>query len=514
MNPRLHDLDRARAYHHASKHTWQRVRREGRTLDWANQPSPFRRYDGAPVVELPRRPATLDVRTDDLLLGRVVTPPAVLDLTTVSRLLWHSVAVSAWKRQTARDGSVHRWSLRVNPSSGNLHPTETYLATRGAQGLEDGLWHYRADTHALELRRRGDAVRPILETAGRSEPAQAVLVLTSVFWREAWKYETRAYRYCALDAGHAAHALVLAARALGLATEVVLRFVDEALARVLAVEGGDEVPFLIIPILPPPQPSPAAAGEGAALGPALGIPNRLSEHEVSWPLIDAIDLATKLDEDDLPLAPTSRPRAEPPPAFLLPEGAPLAAPFGEVARRRRSALDFDPAKSALELEELAAMPAIIRGMAADQPITLYLWAHNVLGLGPGLYRAARDGRGLSPIDAASDRSRARYLSLEQDIAGDGALAMSIVGDIEESLEIGGCRGYRDLIVRAGYVGHALYLVAEALGKRATGIGAFYDDDVCLALGLDPSRDGQPLYHFALGAPVEDPRLVGEEEPLG
>ena len=75
-----------------------------------------------------------------------------LDLIWLSRLLWHSMAISAWKKVP---GSGNRYSLRVNPSSGNLHPTETYLALRGFRDIDDGLYHYRADSHALELRSPG-----------------------------------------------------------------------------------------------------------------------------------------------------------------------------------------------------------------------------------------------------------------------------------------------------------------------------------------------------------------------
>jgi SagB-type dehydrogenase family enzyme len=75
-----------------------------------------------------------------------------LDLILLSRLLWHSMAVSARKKVPS---TAARYSLRVNPSSGNLHPTETHLATRGFTGVDDGLYHYRADRHALELRSNG-----------------------------------------------------------------------------------------------------------------------------------------------------------------------------------------------------------------------------------------------------------------------------------------------------------------------------------------------------------------------
>ena len=47
------------------------------------------------------------------------------------------------------------------------------------------------------------------------------------------------------------------------------------------------------------------------------------------------------------------------------------------------------------------------------------------------------------------------------------------------------------------------LGAEALGLGATGIGAFFDDDVHRYLEL---TSGQVVYHFAIGYPVFDPRV--------
>ena len=46
-------------------------------------------------------------------------------------------------------------------------------------------------------------------------PARLWIGLSSIHWREAWKYGERAFRYCQLDLGHALGALSYAAAALG-----------------------------------------------------------------------------------------------------------------------------------------------------------------------------------------------------------------------------------------------------------------------------------------------------------
>ncbi len=187
------------SYHQATKHTYQSVRLDAHYLDWKNQPTPFRVYEGAPTIALPPDPDFPNVGTfaamaaldddaanpgESLASERQDIQP---DVTWLSRLLWHSMAISAWKKVP---GSGNRYSLRVNPSSGNLHPTETYIALHGLNDIGDGLYHYRADIHALELRRSGAATQQLAQ--GLRIPwaadSQLIVGLASIFWREAWKY--------------------------------------------------------------------------------------------------------------------------------------------------------------------------------------------------------------------------------------------------------------------------------------------------------------------------------------
>jgi len=85
------------------------------------------------------------------------------------------------------------------------------------------------------------------------------------------------------------------------------------------------------------------------------------------------------------------------------------------------------------------------------------------------------------------------------------VAFSMIADLERATTVHGERGYRYAHFEAGAIGHRLYLAAEALGLRATGIGAFYDEEVHRYLDLTPER-GQVVYHFAIGHPVPDPRM--------
>ena len=133
-----------REYHESTKHSVESLRRAPHVLDWANIPDPFRHYEGVPVLDLPADPPIPETPALEVLHGAAGSTPAGDGPTFLSQLLFYSAAISASKR-VASTGD--RYALRVNPSSGNLHPTEFHFLTRGLQEWPDGLYHYRPSAH-------------------------------------------------------------------------------------------------------------------------------------------------------------------------------------------------------------------------------------------------------------------------------------------------------------------------------------------------------------------------------
>jgi SagB-type dehydrogenase family enzyme len=131
-----------------------------------------------------------------------------------------------------------------------------------------------------------------------------------------------------------------------------------------------------------------------------------------------------------------------------------------------------------------------------------------------VYRSHPHSHQLQFIKEGDQRERAAYLSLEQVLAAHACVAFSMIADLEMAGRIFGNRGYRYAHFEAGMIGQVLYLGAEALGLNATGMGAFYDNEVHKYLGIPPEQ-GQVIYHFAVGRAVSDDRLitVGEEPGL-
>lgn len=487
-----------REYHESTKHSIESLAQARHGLDWANMPDPFRHYEGAPVLDLPADPPEPEMPALEILQGGLGTTPVSDGPTFLSQLLFYSAAISATKRAPS---SRYRYALRVNPSSGNLHPTEFHFITRGLNGWPDGLYHYDSSRHMAEQRGRGDFE---MKLAGS---APIVFVLTSIAWREAWKYGERAYRYCLHDMGHAWQALTLAARSLGCDSFAIGHFPDDEVTQLCRL-NGDECPMLIVSLNGKSIPvRKADVCKTVWFG---GQANQLSKEMVSYPLIDRIHAATKLSVSECNSISADEAASSGYGEIELLAPASSTRTFGEVARSRRSALDFRGGLQSMSLAQLSTILAVtaqplFADFAGTRYIQLYLYAHRVDGLQPGVYRFWQDRAELEQIRRGDQRVAAAALSLGQDLAGNACVTFSMIGDLDRAVRTYGDRGYRYVHFEAGAIGQRMYLAAEALGLGATGIGAFYDDPVHHYLNLTPEQ-GQVVYHFAIGYPVTDPRL--------
>lgn len=534
-------LDVVRAYHATTRHDFHRYARGPGELDWETQPDPFRRYAGAELVPLDHVAVDDGPGYDDVLgeTHGASIPVRALDRASLSALLQDAFGLTAWKQYGSST-----WALRANPSSGNLHPTEAHVLAPSVAGVCDAPFvaHYAPREHALELRARfSDAAWSSL---ARGLPPGAVFVaLSSIPWREAWKYGERAYRYCQHDVGHALGALAVSAAALGWRMELCDELGHDDLLALLGLpdaRGAEaEEPDVLVALVPRDAPRLALPAElDAALLPRAfaGLPNALSPSHVAWGAIDAAleacrkprTRAVHVRSDASPLSDAARST----PFTRAPRPRELG--LRRIVRQRRSAVDFD-GKTELAFDDFARLlHATSHGPAVALPwrpnVHLALFVHRVRGLAPGLYLHPRDADERPLLQAAFEkpfawervdtgehgpelwrlapgdqRATARALSCHQEIAADSAFSLGMLARFEPALVEHGAWFYPRLFWECGAIGQSLYLEAEAAGVRATGIGCFFDEPVHAQLGLASTRY-RSLYHFTVGGPVEDARL--------
>ncbi|KAG6435663.1 hypothetical protein SASPL_100538 [Salvia splendens] len=555
-------INQVLTYHHQTKHSFTKYARSAPSLDWANQPNPFRRYLSSPLLPLPLPHPDHHNPTSPPYPSpfNSLPPPKPLSQSTISEFLHNSLALSAWKTT-----GYSTWSLRVNPSSGNLHPTEAYIASPPVSSLSDSSFvaHYAPKEHALELR----ALIP--HEFFSLLPKNSFLVgLASVFWREAWKYGERAFRYCNHDVGHAVAAVAMASAGLGWDVRVLDGLGHEELERLM---GLGVFPKFHIPSRPVKgrmpelefdHPDcvllvfPSDSGEfevdyGKLRSAVMefsnlewkGKPNVLSKEHVCWDVIyRTAEAAMKPFEMGKELvAGTFRSSA------MISESCYKGLSLSEVVRKRRSAVDMDGV-TVMEKETfyqilLHCMPSgcgVSQGKQLALPFRALPWTcqvhavlfvHRVVGLPNGLYFLVRNDDHLDDIKSSTKsefkwakpdgcpddlplyeleqydcRELSKRLSCHQDIAADGCFSLGMVAHLEPTLRGIGAWMYPRLFWETGVLGQILYLEAHAVGVSATGIGCFFDDPVHEILGLQGSKF-QSLYHFTVGGPVADKRIM-------
>jgi len=534
------------AYHERTKHHFQRYAASLGYMDWATQPDPFRRYQGADLVRLPLLKAGRPLAYWQLYAPGTVLPEP-LSRESVSLFFRYALSLTAWKRF-----QESTWSLRANPSSGNLHPTEGYAILPAIEGLGErpAVYHYAPKEHALERRAILDA-KAWSEFCAPFPEGSFLMGLSSVHWREAWKYGERAFRYCQHDAGHALATLRIAAAALGWRLVLLDGVSEKFISGLLGLSRGDdygtaerEEPELLAFVAPDLSSmfqrglNESTAGNTGALW--CGNANTLSPvHGVDWPVIDEVAQATRRSGS----APITEDFSD------FPEEEEL---FGTPVRHglltaekailgRRSAVAMD-GSTAISQEAFFRMLARLiptrdgRSVPWDaipwRPrIHLGLFVHRVDSVPRGLYALARDpgklaalkevmrrefrwqrlpscppGLPLYLLQEGDCRALAATVSCGQDIAGDGAFSLGMIADYMDSLTTYRAAFYRNLFWEAGMVGQVLYLEAEEAGIRSTGIGCYFDDPVHEVFGI-ASQEWQSFYHFTVGGPVEDTRLT-------
>ena len=522
-------------YHERSKHKAQRYARSPGYLDWDNEPVPFRLYEGCKKVRLPFIEKSNEASYSSLY-DRTNNSFQPFTIKNIAALLELSLGLSAWK-----SFSNNKWALRMNPSSGNLHPTEAYLGLPFSEdAIKGGIYHYNPYIHSLEERAIFPEAFP--EKVNKHFKCNGFFIgLSSIYWREAWKYGERAFRYCNHDVGHAIGSISFSANLLGWKLSTLTELSHEGLNTFLGFdrtkwhelekEHGDLLFFVHKP-----------AGENIAKGLSSAIsdeistlkfrgePNLLSEHHMDWPVIEEISSLTEKGETKDKGSPLS---GETETKSVYPHAQGEA-----IIRQRRSARDYDK-KTRISrdaffaiLERTLAKPGMapFDAGSGESMSHLLLFVHRVDGLDSGLYFFIRNMADMDELKEKCDKSfswqvppctpaglplfllkkgdyqkESRIISCNQSIASDGVFSLAMISKFKMVIEKSPWL-YRQLFWETGMIGQILYLEAEAHSIRATGIGCFLDDLVHDLLNFK-DNSYQSLYHFTMGGPVEDERLM-------
>ena len=521
------------SYHERTKHHPHRYAQSLGFLDWDNQPNPFRSYPGAIEVALSLN-GVASKTSYEQMLSRSKIQPAKLNLESLSKFLEFSLALSAWK-------SIQhsKWSLRINPSSGNLHPTEAHLILPPGVIAKDkaALCHYNPLKHCLEVRKQAGFKE--IANLSENEGMSFLICLTSIYWREAWKYGERAFRYCNHDLGHALACLSFAGSLLGWKVEFEPTHTTSQIEQLFCledvdwVEGEKEEVEALLKVTPHSQNHLMESWNCLTFNFKPDSDQReqvnpLSDAIYPWSVIEEVSEATRKTAAEL--------------SEVQWFNQALNWSFDDlnaeqIILQRRSAVAFD-GKTFMSKDVFFSMLDRTLPRVDHTPfdlnlglqrVNLLLFVHRVTGLEPGLYFLLRNGGHLQELKSlahlqlewvkvdtgcnlplfrllpADLKMEATLLSCQQDIAGMSCFSLGMIARFRDELNLKPWI-YRQLYWETGMIGQVLYLEAEAHGLRGTGIGCFFDDLAHQILGLS-GNEYQSLYHFTVGMPVEDQRLT-------
>ena len=466
MSDNTQYIESVRRYHNQTKHRFERYANGPETLDWSMQPDPFRSYEGSDNISLSLSEQDFGPSFCDLYEPDKVTPKC-FDLNSIGILLELSMGLSAWKEYEG-----DRWALRCNPSSGNLHPTEAYIITNGIENLKSGVYHYLSYKHCLEQRCTFTVDNDASITS--HEIPWVMVGLSSVFWREAWKYGERAFRYCQLDVGHAIAAIRYACATLGWSAEFVSNAGEDDIAQLLGlnrnqdfIDAEREQPEVLLKITPNNKKivnhNIEEMVRSSQRGQWTGHANILDKnHLYNWPIIDEVEHATRRLNNEASHHWVSS-------SLPIPLPCHSNLPAKEIIQRRRSAQLFDNITTIESSNFFRMLDMLIprvdtppwNALPWQPKIHIVLFVHRVNGLEPGLYLLLRntqskeslqtvlndkfewlkineapDHLNLYRLVKANAQKAAATLSCHQSIASTSAFSLGMLSEFDLALESG------------------------------------------------------------------------------
>ena len=487
-----HETRAAWNYHNGTKHSYESIRANRHYLDWENQPMPFKIYSDLESVPLPEHllssgmPALLAISAP----AAEPDPSIVPTSQTLAEILFLSAGIT--RRRKHSGGEI---LFRAAACTGALYHIDLYVVCCDLDGLDAGVYQFSPQDFALRRLRAGD-YRSVLVNASGGESsishAPCLIVSASTFWRNAWKYQARAYRHCYWDNGTMLANLLAAASARSLRANVAAGFVDRAISSLLDLDEQREAPLSIVAL--------GSGSRAAALTPPVEFLKLetlpLSKSEVDYPEVREMHAASSLVNEAEVVAwrkgvkeaggerlkDESKTENRLFPLQSLKDDELPKDSIEDVITRRGSTREFS--RQSITSAELSTMvDRATRGVPTDflgpeeVPLNdLYLIVHAVEGLPAGAYVYRRQQRALELLRQGDFRRDAGHLGLGQEIPADCSVNIYFLADLNRALDRFGNRGYRAAQIEAAIMGGKIYLAAYAQRLGASGL-TFFDDDV-------------------------------------
>ncbi len=492
-------------YHNTT--SYERLGMTGHALDWQNQPNVYKNYPYSEKIKLPEKGSLPFISLNDCILKTSSTATSgTLYLDTLTKLF-----SLAYSHTAERHSNGMSFFFRSAASAGALYPVEIYLAARSVSGLDAGLYHYNLKEFSLE-RLRGEEAAVLSEHLLPGDTQTTIpltLYLTGIWFRSAWKYRNRAYRYVLLDTGHVLENLNLALKSMELSFSIHYNFDDRTLNSFLSVDADHEACLACINIHenkmgmsdktegPPDNiifrgsdvpDYETISGNEIIYEDIINIHTAGMEHVLTTNEIQTVSKGTDLKAEN---------------CFNI-ENIDAHIPeldFAQAVLNRRSRRNFYQSTLAKEkfIKLLDIVTASSGGQDYPESISTGILTGKIEGIKPGFYLIDHINRRADLVDGGSMTRIMASVCLDQQWLENAAIHFLFMADFKELNRKWGARGYRYAMMTAGRIGQAVYLGAEALGLGCCGIGALYDNDARNVLDLN---DHSALLYLVAAGPVK------------
>ncbi|WP_433945046.1 SagB family peptide dehydrogenase [Paenibacillus sp. SN-8-1] len=499
-------------------------------VDWEDGPLAYKLYRGVPVVPLSSEiPLTLEG----------VEAPVKPDLLRVGHFLWYvfgltqlSQAVLASNSMVPTMGLLQLYR-RFAPSGGALYPNELYVYLK-IEDLPAGVYHYDVAHHRLALLREGNFDSYLARALGNRCDTSAcfgIVFVSTMFWKNFFKYNNFSYRLQGLDAGALIGQLLEVAKRFGFASGVYFQFLDRAVNGLLGISEQEESVYAVIPLSVEPEVSwrdyrNEGGGSISAAELCRELPAVQHNHYVRSRRVKEFPLLIRMNEVSLlETLPSAAPiRKE---KMVHYEGQVVALPYVKhlsydlaFVSRRRYSPDSDFRMSKVSQEQLALLlwetTASFRYWSdldadhenSDSRVSLYVCLYNVEGIPEGAYYYDSAAHALRLIRLGDHR-----LQLQQGMPSDNVnlfqvpLIFHITGDKDHLVTAMGYRGYRIQQMEAGMLVQRLLLAASAIGLGGHPLLGF-DARLCDEIYKMTSQGLTSLIQVPVGPYRHSPRLTG------
>lgn len=497
-------------------------------VDWEDKPLPYKLYRGLPVFPLsPEVPLTLEG----------LKQPFMPDLRNNGHFLWYvygltQISQSVFSMDSTNYSDVMQSYRRFAPSGGALYPNELYVYLK-IEDLPVGVYHYDVAHHRLVLLREGNFDSYIARALGNRcdiSSCFGTVFVSTMFWKNFFKYNNFAYRLQGLDAGVLMGQLLEVSKQFGIETGVYFQFLDSAMNHLLGLSEREETVYSVIPLSVESTIWSANGSERERIVSAAELCRELSPiqptHYVRSQRIKEYPMLTKVNEACMLNSTTLFPVMEAKEngncegqAIALPYAEELSYDFGSVCRKRFSPdMDFILGKvSQFELAHLlhgATESFLYRNDLVDahhrpeSRVALHVCLYNVEGIPNGAYQYDRTTHTLHQVQLGDHRLLLQSgMSLNNVNLLQVPLCIHVTGVKDYYKNALGYRGYRIQQMEAGMLVQRLLLTAGTIemgGHPLLG----YDSKLCDELYKLEPQGKTSLIQIPIGPYRHRPWLMG------